>query len=322
MPKKRFATTLESALSPIGETSVATLAGVGPAVAEKLAVRGLLTLQDLWLHLPLRYDDRTQLLPIAALVPGTPAQVEGRVMAVERGFRYRPQLRVAISDESHAILFLRFFHFSGAQAAQFQPGRRVRCFGEARPGSHGLEIVHPSYRLLTEGEAAALPTALDPVYPAVEGIGPGSLARIVGCALDRLPPTDALELLPAALCVELGLPSLCAALLQAHRPPPDTDVALFASGHHPALQRLAFEELLAHQLSLRRQRIALRAHGATPIRASGKLAQQLAAQLPYRLTAAQARVLAEVVADMACTEPMLRLVQGDVGLCRSGCLGN
>jgi ATP-dependent DNA helicase RecG len=292
---------------------VASLPGVGPAVAEKLAARGLLTLQDLWLHLPLRYDDRTRLLPIAELTPGVPAQVEGRVAAVERGFRYRPLLRVAINDESGAMLALRFFHFSGVQAAQFQPGRRIRCFGEARPGSHGLEIVHPSYRFLAEEEIADLPVALDPVYPAVEGIGPGSLARIVGRALDRLPPDDTLELLPAALRSELAMPSLRDALLQAHRPPPDADVALFASGRHPALQRLAFEELLAHQLSLRRQRIALRAHGATPVRASGKLSRRLETQLPYALTAAQKRVLAEVVADLAKPEPMLRLVQGDVG---------
>ena len=313
MAKRRSVGTPEPALSPAGEAAITTLAGVGPAVAEKLAARGLLTLQDLWLHLPLRYDDRTRLTPIAALSPGVPAQVEGRVMAVERGFRYRPMLRVTINDDSHAMVALRFFHFSGVQAAQFQPGRRVRCFGEARPGSHGLEIVHPSYRFLAEDESAPLPTALDPVYPAVEGIGPGSLARIVGRALDRLPSAESLELLPADLRGQLALPSLREALLQAHCPPPDTDVAQFVTGRHPALQRLAFEELLAHQLSLRRQRIALRAHGAIPIRASGKLSRRLEAQLPYTLTAAQRRVLAEIVADLATPEPMLRLVQGDVG---------
>ncbi len=306
-------TSTETRLTAAGEASLTSLPGVGPAVAEKLAARGLLTLQDLWLHLPLRYDDRTRLLSIADLTLGVPAQVEGRVVAVERGFRYRPLLRVSINDESGAMLALRFFHFSGAQAAQFQPGRRIRCFGEARPGSHGLEIVHPSYRFLAEEEIADLPAALDPVYPAVEGIGPGSLARIVGRALDRLPPDDTLELLPAALRAELAMPSLRDALLQAHRPPPDADVALFASGRHPALQRLAFEELLAHQLSLRRRRVALRAHGAAPVRASGKLSHLLEAQLPFALTAAQARVLAEIVADIACAEPMLRLVQGDVG---------
>ena len=128
------------------------LAGVGPRVAEKLAARGLVTLQDLWLHLPLRYEDRTQLTAIRQLQPGVPAQVEGRVEAVERGFRYRPLLRVALSDDSGASLVLRFFHFRAAQVAQFAPGTRIRCYGTPTPGQQGLEIVHPSYRVLAEGE--------------------------------------------------------------------------------------------------------------------------------------------------------------------------
>ena len=118
------------ALAPSGETSVRELPGVGPALAEKLAARGLLKIQDLWLHLPTRYEDRTTLSRIRDLVPGQPAQFEGRVEAVERGFRYRPLLRVTIADESRATVALRFFHFNSAQAAQFIPGRRVRCYGD------------------------------------------------------------------------------------------------------------------------------------------------------------------------------------------------
>ncbi|KFN43605.1 ATP-dependent DNA helicase RecG [Arenimonas oryziterrae] len=303
----------EPTLSPAGDAPTTCLPGVGPAVAEKLAARGLSTLQDLWLHLPLRYEDRTQIVAMRALVPGQTAQVEGRVEAVERGFRYRPMLRVAIGDESRATLTLRFFHFNGAQAAQFLPGRRIRCYGEARPGAHGLEMVHPSYRFLAESDDGALRDSLDPVYPAVEGIGPQTLTKIIGEALRRLPPAPSLELLPAALRATLDLPSLREALLVAHRPPPDTDIALFAAGRHPSLQRLALEEMLAHHLSLRRQRIALRAHGATPIKARGELSQRLLGNLPYTLTGAQQRVFKEVVVDMQRPEPMLRLVQGDVG---------
>src|SRR5574338_695315 len=125
------------------DAALTTLSGVGPALAKTLERLGLRTLQDLWFHLPLRYEDRTRLTAIRDLVPGQPAQVEARVEAVERGFRYRPLLRVALGDDSRATLTLRFFHFSGAQAAQFQPGRRLRCYGEARPGAHGLEMVHP-----------------------------------------------------------------------------------------------------------------------------------------------------------------------------------
>ncbi len=313
MSKRGSAASHEPALSPAGDVSVRSLSGVGPAVAEKLAARGLLTLQDLWLNLPLRYEDRTQLTPIRALLPGQPAQVEGRVEAVERGFRYRPMLRVAVGDESRATIVLRFFHFSGAQAGQFQVGRRIRCYGEARPGTHGLEMVHPSYRFLGEHEEGELRTSLDPVYPTIEGLGSQTMAKLIGEALRRLPEGDALELLPASLRAELNLPSLREALLVAHRPPPDVDVALFAAGSHPSLQRLALEELLAHHLSLQRQRIALRAHGAPAIKVRGVHSKQLLAALPYALTRAQQRVFKEVAADMQQPQPMLRLVQGDVG---------
>ena len=296
-----------------GEASVRALPGVGPALAEKLAARGLVKVQDLWLHLPTRYEDRTTLTPIRELAPGQPAQVEGRVEAVERGFRYRPLLRVTIADDSRATLALRFFHFNGAQAAQFIPGRRLRCYGEARPSGHGLEIVHPSYRFLAESDEGAMRDSLDPVYPVVEGVGPQTLSRLIAQALKRLPPAEELELLPEVVIRALDMPTLKEALLVAHRPPPDTDVLLFSSGRHPALQRLAFEEMLAHHLSLRHRRIALRAHGASAITGRGALADCLRKGLPYSLTGAQRRVYDEVAADMRKPEPMLRLVQGDVG---------
>ena len=246
-------------------------------------------------------------------MPGQPAQIEARVEAVERGFRYRPLLRVTVADESRATLALRFFHFNAAQAAQFIPGRRLRCYGEPRPSGHGLEIVHPSYRFLADSDQGELRDCLDPVYPGIEGIGPQSMSKLIGEALKRLPDAAALELLPAKLTAALGMPSLREALLTAHRPPADADVALFASGRHPALQRLAFEELLAQHLSLRRQRIALRSHGAKAVKVRGTLAAALRKNLPYALTGAQQRVLAEIVADMREPAPMLRLVQGDVG---------
>ena len=296
-----------------GLESLSSLPGVGPRIAEKLAQRGLSTLQDLWLLLPLRYEDRTRVSAIAELRPGVPAQVDARIEAVERGFRWRPTLRVAVGDGSRATLVLRFFHFNRAQLAQFAPGRRLVAFGEPRPGQHGLEMVHPSYRLLADDAGTAIRDRLDPVYPTVEGLGPQSLARLVDEALKRLPPAEELELLPVGLRERLGLPTLREALRVAHRPPPGTDVGEFARGEHPAQRRLALEELLAHHLSLRRQRIALRAHGAVPVRPTGRMASTLRRALPFALTAAQQRVLDDVAADMRAGEPMLRLVQGDVG---------
>jgi ATP-dependent DNA helicase RecG len=299
-------------LAPAGEAPLSALPGVGPRVAEKLAARGLLTLQDLWLQLPRQYEDRTALTPIRALQPGAQAQVEGVVAAVERGFRYRPMLRIAIVDDSRATLVLRFFHFRAAQVAQFVPGARVRCYGTPRAGQHGLEIVHPSYRVLGDGEDA-LDERLAPVYPAIEGIGPAALRKLIALALDLLPDEDALELLPRGALAGLGLPSLREALLTVHRPPRDADVAALLAGTHPAQRRLALEELLAHHLSLRRQRIALQRHAAPALAGDGGLAERLRESLPFALTGAQQRVFAQVRADLAQPRPMLRLVQGDVG---------
>ena len=299
-------------LAPAGADTVSTLAGVGPRVAEKLAARGLETLQDLWLQLPRGYEDRTALTPVRQLQPGVPAQVEGRVEAVERGFRYRPMLRVALGDDSRATVVLRFFHFRAAQAAQFQPGVRVRAYGTPRPGQRGLEIVHPSYTLLGEDADDGLDDRLDPVYPAVEGVGPATMKRLIAQALDRLPGDEVLELLPANLLRAQGLPGLREALLTVHRPPRDADVAALQAGTHPAQRRLAFEELLAHHLSMRGQRLARRAHAASPL-SDRTLAERLRATLPFALTGAQERVLSEVREDLARPLPMLRLVQGDVG---------
>ena len=289
------------------------LAGVGPRVAEKLAARGLLTVQDLWLHLPLRYEDRTQLTAIRQLQPGVSAQVEGRVEAVERGFRYRPLLRVALSDDSGATLVLRFFHFRAAQVAQFAPGTRVRCYGTPKPGQQGLEIVHPSYRVLAEGEDGGLGEVLDPVYPVVEGIGPATLRKLIGQALDRLPADAALELLPVEMLRDLHLPSLRQAVLDMHRPARDADLAALALGKHPAQRRLAVEELLAHNLSLRRQRIALQRFRAPVLGSKGKQVADFVAGLPFTLTGAQKRVYKQIRDDLKQPSPMLRLVQGDVG---------
>jgi len=294
------------------ETPLTVLAGVGPALREKLAARGLLTLQDLWLHLPRSYEDRTQLAPMAALRAGIAAQTEGRVELVERSFRGRPVLKVVLADAGNQRLTLRFFHFRAQQVAQFAKGVRVRVFGTPRPGQSGLEIVHPSYRLLDDGEHA-LSQSLDPVYPDIEGFGAASIRKLIVQALQRLPGEDALELLPSAWLARLHLPSLRQAIVYLHQPPRDANVALLQSGLHPAQRRLALEELLAHQLSLRRQRLALQAEGTRALRGSEVLVSKLKKALPFKLTGAQARVYAQLREDVRQPKPMLRLVQGDVG---------
>jgi len=295
-----------------GLASVSTLPGVGPALRETLERLGLERVQDLWFHLPLRYEDRTRVVAIADLQPGDTVQVEGLIEAVEKGFRYKPQLRVAIGDESQRTLVLRFFHFRGAQVDALRVGARLRCFGEVRHGAQGLEMVHPQYQHVA---AAATPTEdrLTPVYPTTEGLGQKRLAGLIEKALQRLPDEVTLELVPLSLRQSLRLSSLREALLAVHRPAPDVDVAQFAGGNHPAQQRLAFEELLAHHLSLKRLRAQVRAQTAPSLRGDGHLRKALTKALPFALTAAQRRVAKEVAGDLAIPEPMLRLVQGDVG---------
>ncbi|WP_041763815.1 ATP-dependent DNA helicase RecG [Pseudoxanthomonas suwonensis] len=301
------------ALAGQGATPLASLRGVGDRLAASLAARGLSTVQDLWFLLPLRYEDRTRLTAIADLRSGEPAQVEGTVEAVERGFRYRPMLRVAVGDGSHRTVVLRFFHFRAAQVAQFRPGVRLRCFGTPRPGQHGLEIVHPSYRVLAADEDPALGESLDPVYPSIEGVGPATLRKLIGQALEKLPPAEALELLPHGTPGLAGLPGLRESLLVLHRPAPGEDLAALGAGTHPAQRRLALEELLAHHLGLRRQRLAQQQLRARALDGPGELARRLRAQLPFALTGAQQRVYQQVRADLARPSPMQRLVQGDVG---------
>ncbi|HET7843984.1 MAG TPA: ATP-dependent DNA helicase RecG [Xanthomonadales bacterium] len=294
-----------------GLEPVTSLKGAGTRLRDVLERLGIERVRDLWFHLPLRYEDRTTITPIRALLPGTRAQVEGVVQAVERGFRFRPQLRVAIDDDEGGTLVLRFFHFRGSQADQFTVGTRVRAYGDVRPGKHGLEIVHPSYRRVAAGEPVA--SELTPIYPVTEGLTQSRMSGLVAQALATLPADERLELLPPALRERHGLASLHDALQTVHRPAPGDDLAALLAGEHPAQRRLAFEELLAHNLSRKRLRAQWRGRPAPRIATRGGRRKELLASLPFALTAAQRRVLADVDRDLASGAPMLRLVQGDVG---------
>ncbi len=285
--------------------------GVGPANAQALERLGIRCLQDLWFHLPVRYEDRTRLTPIRELVVGKVAQVEGVVSGVERSFRFRPLLRVAIDDASGATLMLRFFHFRAQQVDAFEPGARFRVFGEVRQGAQSLEIVHPEYKRLAFD--APLDTALTPVYPATEGLGQKSILRLVRDSLRLMPSSAELDVLPEALRKRLDLGDLRAALWKVHAPSAEDDIGALMDGSHPAQRRLAIDELLAHQLSMRRLRHSIRMQPGARLLAKSSRREPLLAALPFQLTDAQLRVLAEIDNDLLQSSPMLRLVQGDVG---------
>ncbi len=291
---------------------VTALKGVGPALAKRLGKLGIETVADLLFWLPTRYEDRTHVVPIGSLRPGLRAAVEGRVELAEVVFRGRRSLLVRLADGT-GFLTLRFFHFSGAQQEQLVRGARLACFGEVRRGKHGPEIVHPEYRNADAPDTQAVKGALTPIYPVTEGVQQGRLRNLTAQALAAAADGELPDFLPPEIQRELDLPGLIESLQYLHRPPPDARLPVLEAGRHPAQRRLAFEELLAQQLSLRKLRNEIRRDPAWPVATRGELAGRLLAGTGFRLTAAQRRVVEEVRRDLAVPHPMLRLVQGDVG---------
>jgi len=275
----------------------------------KLAKLGLRSDMDLALHLPLRYEDETQVMSIhdASLRGTQVVQVEGVVSKSDVQFRPRRQLVVTITDDSGPLV-MRFLNFYGSQATQLAEGVRVRVRGELRHGFFGAEMVHPAYKVVLEG--APLPTALTPVYPAGEGLSQAYLRKAIGGALSRL---DWRDTLPPAILAELKLDGFEASVRQLHNPPTDVDEYALEERSHPAWIRMKFDELLAQQLSLKRAQAARRARNASALPTIGKISKAFIKQLPFKLTAAQQRVLEEIRHDLQESFPMQRLLQGDVG---------
>jgi len=289
---------------------LSTLTGVGASQAAKLAKLGLHTIQDLLLHLPLRYEDRTQLYAINDLLPGIWATVEGEVLQSDVSFGRRRMLMCQISDGS-GILTMRFFNFNAGMKNSLAPGRRVTAYGEIKRGQRGAEIIHPEYRVQGEQSPVTLEETLTPVYPTTEGIRQATLRSLTDQALTLLESVPIAELLPQELAQ--GLISLPEALRTLHRPPPDLRLSELEHGRHPAQRRLILEELLAHNLSMLAVRAGAQRYYALPMPARHTLSDKLLAALPFSPTNAQKRVVQEIERDLANDFPMMRLVQGDVG---------
>ncbi len=290
---------------------VTALKGVGDALAGRLAKLGVTTIQDLLFLLPLRYEDRTRVVPMGSLRAGDRAVIEGEVQLTEVSFRGRRQLLCRLGDGS-GFVTLRFFHFSAAQQQALARGVRLRCYGELRRSTNGLEIVHPEYRRVG-GDINAVEESLTPIYPLTEGIQQGRLRQLTSQALRETLGRALPDWLPPEITRELGLPTLREALEYVHRPPPDASLDLMSTGKHPAQRRLAFEELLAHQLSLRQLRQDIRRDPGWAFTADGALVGKFLDTLPFSLTGAQQRAWREIEHDLREPSPMLRLVQGDVG---------
>jgi ATP-dependent DNA helicase RecG len=278
-------------------------------IEAKLAKLGLRTDMDLVLHLPMRYEDETEVVPIreACLRGGHVSQVEGVVIKNEISYKPRKQLLVSIADETSDIQ-LRFMNFYGSQVKQLAEGTRVRARSEVRHGFFGAEMVHPVYKIVNEG--APLPTSLTPVYPAGEGLSQTILRRAIADAMKRV---DWQDTVPQSVRSRLNLAEFQPAVRLLHYPPADVDTHALVERSHPAWTRVKFDELLAQQLSLKRAQQARREKGAPHLGTVGTLSNAFLETLPFKLTGAQARVVKEISADLHEGYPMQRLLQGDVG---------
>jgi ATP-dependent DNA helicase RecG len=296
----------------LDQIPVTAIKGVGASLSAKLAKIGLFSVQDILLHLPLRYMDRTRITPIGALQPNVNAVLEAEVRACDVVFGKRRSLVCKVQDGTGTIT-LRFYHFNNAQKQRLVNGTRLRIFGETRRGSSGLEMYHPEYDELDTAAPLPLEQSLTPIYPATEGLTQPRLRSLAVQALTWLDKHALKELLPEVVRRQLNQVPLAEALRYLHQPPTQANIQQLMDGEHPYQQRLAFEELLAHHLSLLLLRRETQADGAYRLNLDTKLQQHFLAQLGFNLTRAQSRVVSEIAEDLAKPIPMLRLVQGDVG---------
>lgn len=296
-------------MSPI-QTDITQLRGAGPQLAARLAQLGIHQMEDLLWHLPLRYRDLTRCSRIGALRVHDDALVEGTVRACHVVFGKRRSLLCLIQDSS-GVLALRFYHFSNKQQQQLSPGARIRAWGEVRRGSSGVEMYHPEYRLIDAGAPPPLADRLTPVYPITNGLQQTRLRQLIAQALTQ----DALlhDWIPTELLPDTLRTPLRDALHYLHQPPTDAPVHLLQTGNHAAQTRVAFEEMVAHHLSLLRVREQLQRDPAMSLPPLAAQQQRFLQHLPFTLTSAQRRVSQDIAGDMAKPIPMLRLVQGDVG---------
>ena len=282
--------------------------GSNPALKVKLKKLGLYRPSDLITHLPLRYEDRTHLTPLDDVVPGMPCQVEGVVISTKVHYRPRRQLVTALRSRDGGQIILRFLNFYPSQQKVLAEGRTVRAFGDPRPGFFGVEMIHPAFNAIDEGEP--LPDSLTPVYPTTAGLAQSALRKMILRELDSARLDDTL---PALLVDRVKLPDYASSVRLLHRPGPDVSPSELEERTHPAWQRLKFDELLAQQLSLKRHRRARQLRKAPALTAKDDLTKALLEVIGFKLTRAQGRAWREIHGDIKRRVPMHRLLQGDVG---------
>jgi ATP-dependent DNA helicase RecG len=293
--------------------SVVDLRGVGEQVAVRLAKLQIKTLQDVLFHLPYKYVDRTRIHPINTVRIDDTVVIEGTIEKVSIIPKPKRNMLVKLRDAT-GTAEIRFFYFNTTQQQQLMVGKQMRCFGQARISRNGLQLIHPEYNVFAAGQILPVEEYLTPIYPTTEGVGQKLLRALVQQVLQQLKPIhDTIDILPTEIRQQLNFGPLMSALHDVHFPTPECYTKMLNDGFHPAQRRLAFEELLAHHLSLRQKRSLQHRELAYSIQHDHKLAQKLIAALPFQLTNAQMKNVQIIKQDLAHNYPMLRLVQGDVG---------
>lgn len=287
---------------------VSILKGIGPQSVARLKKLGIHCLQDLLLHLPYRYLDKTRCHDIAHLSAGESVLISGIIESATVLAHGKRNLIVLLRDDSGSIP-LRFFHYTAGQLKQLKPGVRLRCFGEIRHGYQSLEMSHPEYTIV-DSQHTITEQHLTPVYPTTEGLHQATLRKAIDQALTLL-GGQLDDHLPGHLCQHYNFPPLLQALEILHHPLPHQHTD--SDAHRAAIARLAFEELLAHHLKMLRGKQHSKQWQAPAFEHDDALKHRFLDQLPFQLTSAQQRVIAEIEHDCRQHKPMLRLVQGDVG---------
>lgn len=293
-------------------TDITFIKGVGASLAKTLNKLGIFKIIDLLFHLPIRYMDRTRITPIGSLRTNTSVVIQGHILKAQVNFGKRRSLAVTLEDATGSTC-LRFYHFNAAQKNNFEQGRLVRCYGDPRLGSSGLEFYHPEYEFVDTLKNTDVEESLTPVYSLTEGISQTRLRKIAELAVEYLRQFSPRELLDEKTNAEFHVESLGQALKLLHFPPPDTCVQDIMEGQHPCQQRLAFEEMLSHFLVRQQIRAIAQQNPAPKIHSKAEITQKLSSALPFELTDAQQRVIKEIQQDLSKGVPMLRMVQGDVG---------
>ncbi|MFV2060685.1 MAG: ATP-dependent DNA helicase RecG [Gammaproteobacteria bacterium] len=312
-------------ITPDNSESLLNLKGIGPKVQEKLAKLSIHTIQDLLFHLPLRYEDRTRVVPIGSLRKDDECVVIGEVQLTEIKFGRRRMLLSRIHDGTGSLT-LRFFNFSAAQKKNLERGTTIKCYGTVRRGAGGYEMIHPEYERVAVSEnnssdiddmnnITAVNEFLTAVYPTTEGLHQIRIRNINDQVMDMLRQGKIKldEFLSEESLAPLNLPKLDESLLYVHRPPPDAPVDILKDGIHQTQKRLSYEELLAHYLSMAQFREQVQKLKSYALLSENALVSRFIALLPFSLTKAQQRVILEIETDIKNDFPMQRLVQGDVG---------